>query len=290
MMRIAKYLGLREFVVAFLLMAFAASLPNFVLGLTSAARGVPEISFGDVVGGNVVDLTFSIALVVLISRRALPATAPTLQLSALWTSIIAVLPLLLILDGNLDRIDGIILILAFVFYMVWLFSKEERFKKPYDGMVRPSIWRLRRDIINVFFGIIFLLLGAQGVVSSAASISSDFKIPLSAISILIIGLGNSLPEIYFGIVSARRGESEMILGDLMGSVIMPATWILGVVVLIQPIRISDFSPFAVARIFLILAAAVSYFAARSGRKITKTEAVQLFLIYLTFVLIEIFTK
>ncbi len=294
LMNIAKYFGWREFVVSFFLIAFASSLPNFAVGITSALRGIPELSFGDVVGGNVVDLSLAIALVVLVSRASLPATASALQASALWTSIIAVLPLILLLDSRLSRADGVILILSFVFYVVWLFSKGERFKKPYNGSVeQPPVKEFKKffkDLRNLIFGVLFLILGAQGVVSSSAAVASELGMPLPVIGILVIGLGNSLPEIYFAIASARRGKTEMILGDLMGSVIVPATLVLGSVVLIHPINLPDFSPFAVARIFLIISAVLFFAAAKTGRKITKREAVQLFLLYLIFVAVEILTK
>ena len=82
----------------------------------------------------------------------------------------------------------------------------------------------------------------------------------------------------------------MILGNLMGSVIVLSTLILGIVALIAPIKISDFSPFAAARIFLIIAAAIFLIVVRTGRKITKKEAIFLLLIYLAFVIVEILLR
>lgn len=288
--RVAKYLGWREFVVAFFLIAFAASLPNFVLGITAALKGIPELSFGDVVGGNVVDLSLAVALVILLSGVILPSEG-TSRTSALWSSAIAVLPLLLILDGELSRADGLVLIFAFLFYIGWLFSKGERFKKPYDGTDPQSPLKefkvFLKDLGRAAVGLLFLVLGAQGVVASSTSFAQVLNVPLPLIGILIIGLGNSLPEIYFAISSARQGKTEMILGDLMGSVIVPATLVLGMVVLIHPIKIADFSAFAGARIFLVLAAILFYIAARTGRKITKKEAFVLLGLYIAFVAFEI---
>jgi len=110
---------------------------------------------------------------------------------------------------------------------------------------------------------------------------------LSLIGILIIGLGNSLPEIYSSILAAKKGQTWMILGDLMGSVITPATLVLGVVALLRPIEMPDFSPFVVARFFLIISALFFFFFVRTDRKITVKEAVFLLLIYFIFVILEI---
>ena len=133
LMKIARFLGWREFVVAFFVMAFAASLPNLFIGITSALQQIPELSFGDVAGNNLVAMTLAVALAVLFAKgREITAESRTIQTTSIFTIVAAILPLILILDGTLSRADGIILILLFVFYLSWLFSKKERFTKIYD--------------------------------------------------------------------------------------------------------------------------------------------------------------
>jgi len=107
---------------------------------------------------------------------------------------------------------------------------------------------------------------------------------------LIVGVGNALPETYFAIASARKRQTWMILGNLMGSIISCATLVLGIVVLIRPIEIANFSPFAIARIFLIASAFFFLIVVRSGQRITKKEAVFLLLVYFLFLAAEIFLK
>ncbi|HDZ54664.1 hypothetical protein LCGC14_0101190 [marine sediment metagenome] len=290
LMRIAKFLRWKEFVVAFFVIAIASSIPNFFVGISSALHGIPQLSFGDVVGGNIVDLTVAVALVVLITK-GLPTTSNLIQVSSLFTILIAILPVVLILDGTLGRVDGILLIGFFFFYVFWLFSKKERFIKVYDGQKLPIVKELKtffKDIGRVAIGIILLLLGAEGIVRSASFFAISFNLSLPIIGVLIVGTGNALPEIYFAIASARKGRTRMILGDLMGSVIIAATLVLGTVALIHPIEISDFSPFAIARLFLIISAIFFFFFIRTGRKITRKEALFLLLIYLIFLVSEIF--
>jgi len=290
LMRMARFLGWREFVVAFFVMAFAASLPNLFIGITSALHKIPQLSFGDVAGNNLVALTIAIALAVLISKKELPAESRTVQTTSIFTIIAALLPLLLILDGKLSRIDGILLIAFFIFYLFWLFSKRERFTKIYDTQKIPIIKEFKlflKDLGKLILGIMLLIIAAQGIVASAQFFAKSFDITLVLIGVLITGLGSALPEIYFAVASAKRGETWMILGDLMGAVIVPATLVLGIVALIHPIEISDFSPLAIARFFLIISALFFLFFVRTDRKITKKEALFLLSIYLIFVLVEI---
>ena len=112
--KIAKFFGWKEFVVAFFTMALAGTIPNLSVGISSALRGIPQLSFGEIVGGNIVDLTVAVALATLVSRNGLRVSGRTVRGSAVFTLVIAILPLLLIFDGNLSRADGAILILAFL--------------------------------------------------------------------------------------------------------------------------------------------------------------------------------
>jgi len=323
LIKMAKFLSWREFIVAFFVMAIAGSAPNLFIGINSAIHGIPQLSFGEIVGGNVADLTLAIALAILIGGTALPVRSKMVQTSAIFTVVIAILPLVLIWDGVLGRGDGLVLLLVFAFYIVWLFSKEERFRKTYNNRHRenkhreeiksliepkPPRWRsIEHKIIRQFRGffkgirkvivaLLALLVASEGIVRSAQAFSGALSNALGIadalpiVGILIIGLGNALPETYFAIVSARRKQTWMILGDLMGAVIVCATLVLGIVALICPIEIIDFSPFAIARIFLISAAVFFLIAVRTDRKISKKEAVFLLLVYIAFVLAEVFMR
>ena len=311
LIRMARYLALREFVLAFFVMAFAGTLPNLFVGINSALHKIPQLSFGEIVGGNVVDLTLAVGLAILIGNTAIPTRSKMVQTSTIFTAVIAILPLVLILDGNLGRGDGLILLLAFALYIFWLFSKEERFRKVYkgnknehkNGMGFIAFLRNRKepksikhfklflkDLGNIIISLVLLSAASWGVVQSAQIFSDALRISLPIVGILIVGLGNALPETYFAIVSARKRQTWLILGNLMGSVIVSATLVLGIVVLISPIRDIDFSPFAIARIFLIISAVFFLIVVRTDKRITKKEAILLIGIYIFFLLTEIFLK
>ncbi len=288
---LAKYLGWREFVVAFFVMAIAGSLPNLLVDIGAALRGFPELAFGDILGGNLVDLTLVMALAVFMSKKSIPAESKMIQYSAVFTAIIALMPLFLILDGRLDRIDGVILLVAFFLYAFWLFSKEDRFKKVYTGekqTLAKGFSSFFKDLTKIIIFLAVLLLASQFIINSAQYFSIKLGVSLSMVGLLIVGLGNCFPELYFSIVSARRGEGWMILGDLMGSVISCASLTLGIVVIISPFEINDFSPFLIARIFLVVAIGLFIIFIRTGKKITKKEGLLFLSIYILFLLVEVF--
>ncbi|MFA5368698.1 MAG: hypothetical protein WC303_01670 [Candidatus Paceibacterota bacterium] len=298
LVKVAKILRWKEFVVSFLVMAIVASLPNLFVGIIAAINKIPILSFGDIIGGNLVDLTLAIGLAAIFSKKAIPAKSKTIQTTLLFTSIAAVLPLILALDGEVSRIDGVILILFYICYLIWLFSKKERFSK--DCEETPSKLRKIRktnyslfNALKIIGGLLIFVLAAQGIVSSAQHFAATFGWSLILIGLFIVGIGNSAPEIFFAISSARKSNDShkwMVLGDLMGAIIGPATFVLGTVALICPIKIGDFSPFAVARIFTIIAIIFFFIFIRNDQKISKKEAAFLLMIYMTFVISEIFIK
>jgi cation:H+ antiporter len=149
---------------------------------------------------------------------------------------------------------------------------------------------LYKSVKKVVIALILLLVASEGIVRSAGAFSEALGISLPLVGILIVGLGNALPETYFAIISARRKNTFMILGDLMGSVIICSTLVLGIVVLIAPIQIHDFSPFAVARIFLVISALFFFIAVKSDKRITRIEGLLLLLLYISFIIVEVYLK
>jgi len=289
--RIALFLKLKEFVVGFFIMAFAASLPNLFVGITAALNKIPQLSFGDVIGGNIVDLSLVIGLAALLSKGGLSAQSQTVQGSSIFTIFIGVLPLFLIADHNLSRIDGVLLILSYFVYISWLFSKKERFSKVYNHAPKSINFKnFVKDLFFLILSVVVLFIGAKGIVSSASVFAVTLGLPIGLIGLFIVGPGNCLPETFFSIQAAKKGQDWMILGDLMGGVVMCATLVLGIVALISPIKIADFSPFVIARIFLVISVLFFIFCLRSDSKISKKEGVALLLIYILFLITEILTK
>ncbi|MFA6336236.1 MAG: hypothetical protein WCX48_11940, partial [Bacteroidales bacterium] len=107
MSRIGVCLKLKEFVLAFFVVGIGATIPNLIIGVFSAVKGIPELSFGDVIGSNIFDISIVIGLAALISRSGLSSNSRTVQGSAIFMMIIALLPMALILDSELSRLDGV---------------------------------------------------------------------------------------------------------------------------------------------------------------------------------------
>ena len=291
MSRIGVCLKLKEFVLSFFIIGIGATIPNLIIGVISALNKIPQLSFGDVIGSNIFDISIVIGLAALISRGGLSSSSRTVQGSSIFIIIIALLPLLLIIDGTLSRIDGILLLLGFIIYTSWLFSKKDRFTKIYDNLPqKPSLKEIIKDFIVIIIVLFLLFLGSQGIVKSAIFFYQAFQLPLELIGIFVVAIGTCMPETVFSLQAARKGQDWMILGNQMGNVAITSTFILGIVSLITPIKIADFEPFAIARLFLIIATISFFFFLKTGQKITKREGLFLIGVYIVFLIVEILTK
>lgn len=289
--KLSRFLNVKEFVLAFILMAFATSIPELFVGISAALNNVSELSLGDIFGANIVDLTLAIGLVVLILGK-LEIERETVKRNSIFMAIIGLLPLLLLLDGDISRIDGVVLFLAFAFYMSWLFNRKELFRKVYND-IEPTLFNFKnflKDLAIFGVSVTVLLFSSYEIIQSAIFFAEFFKIGLGIIGIVLVGAGTALPEVYFSIQAGRSSQSPMILGNLMGSIVVNSTFILGLVALIQPIKIVDFSSYEIARIFLLIAVLFFLLISRTQNKISRKEALALISIYSAFLVFEIIFK
>lgn len=287
--QIARALQWSEFLVTFCLMALATSLPELFIGLSSAFHQLPQLSFGNIIGANILNLTLGIALTVLLAGD-LFLKSQAIKTDSILAAFFAFLPLFLMLDGEVSWVDGVILLLGFLFYFKKIFHQKKKFAQVF----LDNFWQERekfklflKNLGKFFGGFLLLLLAAEGVVRSANFLALELNFPLIATGILFVSLGTALPELVFGVRAITLGHKKMVLGNFMGTVVINSTLILGLVSLISPLKILDFSPYLVGILFTFFVALSFSFFVQTGQKITKKEAWLLISIYLLFLFFQI---
>jgi len=289
LIRISYFLKWREFIVTAVLMAFTTSLPEIFIGITSALGKVPSLSFGTIIGSNIIALTLVIGIGTFLAR-GLKFQGKVLQRAAFDASIITLLPLLLILDKKFSRIDGIVLLIILFFYFRQLLSHEEKFTKIVSNSFKKNNVEFKGFLKNLglfFAGVILLLLSAEGIVLAATSLAQTFDVLLVFIGALLVALGTSLPEITFGIRSITMGHKEMIIGDVVGTIVVNSTFVLGLVALICPFTVVDLLPYLIGTIFTALTALFFVIFSKSHESLSIREAIFLLFIYLFFALFQV---
>lgn len=283
---IAQYLHIPEFVVAFILAGFATSLPEIFVGINSAFNHIPILSLGNVLGSNIANLTLVLGLTIIFTR-GLKSESRIIQRNLIYTLIVVVYPLLLCLDGELSRIDGLALIVVFALYNIILFYQSKDFSKKFDRAKRKD---LIKEIIFFFFSISLLLFSAHVIVYFSKLLALKLNISLFVIGLFLIAIGTSLPELAFGIRAVKEKQKDMILGNILGSLANNSSIVLGITALISPIIIQNPTSLALSAGFLIFVYIFFIIFTRSEKKISWQEGFILLFFYLAFVIAQFLLK
>ncbi len=288
--RMAHHLGWKEFVVAFFTASIGAVLPELFIGVRAALEGVSELALGNVMGQNIILFTFSVALCAVVLGE-ITVQSRTVRAGTGFAVISVILPFILLHNGMISRLDGVVLILAFLLYVRWLFKDEDRFMKNHEGQGHERIKKkphALRDAGIALGGLLLVVFAAEGIIFSAGHFAEYMGVPIGVIGLVFVGAGVALPETFLSLKLALKGQCWMILGGLMGAIAMSSTLVLGVVAIIDPIVIDNFAPYSVGRFFLILSGVALWFFVRTSNKITRREAWVLFAIYALFLIFEFF--
>jgi len=285
--RIAGFLRLSEYVVAFILMAAATSIPELFVGITSSLAGKGALALGNVIGANLLNLTLVIGIPVIISNGMRISSKETKKDSFYMFIIAALPPVLMLLGNQLSRLDGVILIIAFLLYTRHTIMARKGFHR--DVRERVSKWGV---VLNTSLFIIMLpvlFLSAHFAVKTATSIARDFSLPPIFIGLFIISIGTTLPELVVGLRAVRTKHHEIVLGDIIGSVVTNSTLVIGVAALIHPLT-ANFFLFLTSTAFMLLAAFLFSTFTESGGRFDQKEGVALIMLYVLFLLVELNLK
>jgi cation:H+ antiporter len=195
-------------------------------------------------------------------------------------------------DSKVSRADGAILLLGMVFYFAQLISQEERFSKVFSNHFIADWVHFKsflKDLFLFSLGVALLLISSEGIVFSTLKLAKTFNVSLIIIGALAVAVGTSLPELSFGIRSITMGYEDMLLGDVMGSVVVNSAFVLGISALISPLQIFSFPLYLKGFAFTVATSIFFVIFATTDNKITRKEALFLIAIYFSFVITEIFS-
>ena len=191
----AKKLGLSDYIIGLVVVAFAASMPELISALTGLVIGREEVLMGTILGTNMVHMTLVLGVLAVIGKR-LNVEIKVLDKSLFLLYFVLAIPFALILvDGRLGRFDGIFLLLLFIAYLVWLWYQEGTFGKIKKDVKVKKIWK---DAFIFVGSLAAILLAGRWLVFSAVNISGLLGIPAFFIAITVIAIGGAIPDFAVG--------------------------------------------------------------------------------------------
>jgi len=226
---ISKILGLSEYIIAFVLMSIATSIPELFIGISSVAQGIPNLSLGNVIGTNLLTLTLIIGTIAIISN-GIKIDSKISRQNFFLIFFIAFLPILLGTDGIISRGDSILLLFSFGIYIWRLIGEKEYFTKRIEEIEfsLSSILGTFKSFPVLFTGLGLLIASSFSIVWSSKAIIGHMDISFLTFGILFIALATSLPEMVFGIKATFMNHGSMSLGNSLGSIAFNATFIIGI--------------------------------------------------------------
>lgn len=233
---IAKKLRLSPLVIGMTVVAFGTSAPELMVSLKAAYLGSPEIALGNVIGSNIANIALVLGVTVLILPLAIDVNSKNIDWPVMFGA--SMLFFIWAFDGEISRVEGIMMFLILIIF-TWLLirnSRRKNKKKPQQEDEKvPNIYL---SVGKNLVGLVMLYFGSKWLVEGAIDIAHDFEIEERIIGVTIIAFGTSVPELAASIMAAVRKETDISIGNLIGSNIFNILCVIGLTAAIKPIAVS----------------------------------------------------
>lgn len=231
----ARYFGLSTMVIGLTVVAFGTSAPELLVSAQAAIDGHPEIALGNVIGSNISNIALVLAITAIIfpilaKRSTILKDIPVMLL-------VSLLFFLLVQDGTLKRPEGIIFI-ALLAILVYFKIRTSKTDEPDNTVDKPGSYQLWKAIFLIVLSSVGLVYGARFLVHNVVIIAGELHVSERVISITVIAVGTSLPELTTSVMAAIQKEMDISVGNIIGSNIFNILSVLGITSVIKPIHVN----------------------------------------------------
>ncbi len=268
---VAERLRIPQFVIGLTIVAIGTSMPEFCVSLVSALKGTADLAVGNVVGSNI----FNSLLIVGITAMVAPMTIlkSTVRLDIPFALLASVMLAAFCYDGELTRLDaGILFGLFLVFMFITLQhakrgEKKEESEENEDAKEREQAMPVWKMVALILVGLACLVLGSNVFVDGATKVAAALGVSDAVIGLTVVAMGTSMPELATSVVAARKGNSGIAIGNVLGSNVFNILLVIGLTGVINPMHIQgitwiDLSMLILSMVLLLLFSYTKYTIAR----------------------------
>ena len=279
----ASHLGMSPMLIGLTIVAFGTSAPEMLVSTMAALDHAPGLAIGNAIGSNIANIALVLGATALVSPMPIKGNLVRLELPILTLATLGAG--ILLLDYYLDIIDSTLLLLGLV-VCLYLFKRYQQ--DHVEDKIQPlANMSLKLGIIWLIVGLVLLALGSRILVGGAIYIATDLGVSKMIIGLTIIAIGTSLPELAASIMSARKGQHGIALGNIIGSNIFNLLGVMAIPALINPVVIEadalwrDYGLMLLLTLFILALG----FKARRGGTISRLMGSLLLLIYVMYMLL-----
>lgn len=236
--KIADKFGIPQLVIGLTIVAMGTSAPEAAVSITSALKGSAEITIGNVLGSNILNVLIILGLTAVV--RSIAVQKSTIKYEIPFTIFVTVLLAGLgLADNTVSRVEGIILWAAFIVYMLYLLKMAKSGQNATEEVEKAeeneSILKL---IVLVVIGVVLIVWGSDITVDAATELATIFGMSERLIGLTIVALGTSLPELVTSVTAAIKGKADIAVGNIVGSNLFNILFVVGTTALITPVAYS----------------------------------------------------
>ena len=284
---LALRMRISTLVVGMTVVSFVTSSPELFVSIKSALNGLTDITFGNVIGSNIANITLVLGVTAIVFRINITKQTIKINFPVMFLAFI-LFGSVLYLFGEINLITGIVFVLILIVFTLFLIkrSREEHTQLSDEDNEKYEKARktpLVQSILYMLVGIMLLMYGSEFLVNGVQSIARLFEWDDRIVSVSLVAIGTSLPELATSLVAAFRKESNLAIGNLIGSNIFNVLAVLGITSIITPIKMIDESLFTDYIWMMISVIILGFFIyVFSKKQVSKTEGFLLLVFYIVF--------
>lgn len=275
---LAQRLGVSSLIIGLTIVSFGTSAPELAVSVTASLKHANDLCFANVIGSNL----FNLLMITGVSALVAPLVIDKVLIKRdMVASLVATacMTVFILIGNNVSRIEGILLLAGFATVLfIQIYSAVKDRSKSISTAKSPM--KIPRMIIYILIGLGCVIGGGQLTVTSASAIAASMGVSQSLIGLTIVAVGTSLPELVTSLVAARRGQNGIAMGNVIGSNIFNALFILGTASVINPIRTDIYS---LADTIILLVATAFLFITAKFFKVCKKCGLLLTVCYCSYI-------
>lgn len=286
---IAKRFNIPDVIIGLTIVAIGTSLPEIIITISSAIKGYTDLIIGNVIGSNLCNLLLILGFISIIRPVTIETDTKKVHIPiAILSSVLIYIVCNISFKGEyiIDGIEGIIiLLLGITYFMYPIYITIKDIITTNKTNKQHTKWKIFLSIFYIILGIILLKIGADFVVDNVEKIANNFNISEGIIGLTIIAIGTALPELITSIIALIKKDTDLAIGNLIGSCVLNLLLILGVGAVIAPLTYS--TEFNISLILLIAVTSLVCIYSFTGKKksvITRLEGISLLVIYTIYMM------
>ncbi|MGN0920297.1 MAG: calcium/sodium antiporter [Cellvibrio sp.] len=278
---VATRFGVSPLLAGLVIVGFGTSSPELVISLQAALKGSPDIAIGNIVGSNITNILLILGVCCIITTMG--ATKLSITRDGVTMIVASIMFILLAMDGFLQWYDGLIFLITIGGYLAWAYCTERVTERDVQSSITaPDVEPLFKTLAILLAGFAALIVGAEVFLRGAISIAEKFGISQAVIGLTLVAVGTSLPELAATIMAAVRRETDLAIGNIIGSNIFNILCILGLSSLVTQLPLAGRIVQIDQWVMLAVAIGLVVFM-MMGRKVGRWKGIIMVLAYCAYV-------